>query len=82
MGKGDAAKNKEVFDMLFSHRDEIEQELGVALEWERANEYKASWISYCLPKVSVVRENDWSCMAEFHAEWSDKMCNAILPYLQ
>ncbi|MBS6705401.1 MAG: DUF4268 domain-containing protein [Lachnospiraceae bacterium] len=82
MGKGDAAKNKEVFDMLFSNRDEIEQELGVALEWERANEYKASWISYCLPKVSVVRENDWSCMAEFHAEWSDKMCNAILPYLQ
>ena len=26
-------------------------------------------------------ESDWPRMAKFHAEWSDKICNAVLPYL-
>lgn len=44
MGKGDAAQNKAAFDILFAHKEEIESELGVSLTWERAVEYKASWL--------------------------------------
>lgn len=81
MGKSDAAKNKAAFDTLVAHKEEIEQELGVSLTWERANEYKASWLCYHLKDVSIANESDWSRMAKFHAEWSDKICNAVLPYL-
>lgn len=82
MGKSDSAQNKAAYDLLLSHKDEIEEELGISLVWERADEYKASWISYSLSSVSITDEADWPRMAKFHAEWSDKICNAVLPYLQ
>ena len=40
MGKSDSAKNKAAFDTLVAHKEEIEQELGVSLTWERANELR------------------------------------------
>lgn len=82
LGSSDAAQNKAAFDLLYGHRDEIEQELGITLTWERADQYKASWISYALKDVSIANEADWPRMAKFHAEWSDAICNAVLPYLQ
>lgn len=81
LGNSDAAKNKASFDMLFSHKDEIEQKLGVSLTWERADEYKASWISYPLLDCGVTDKTAWPRMAQFHAEWSDKICNVVLPFL-
>ncbi len=81
MGKNDAAKNKAAYDILAAHKEEIEQELGISLTWERADKYKASWLCYHLKDVSVANESDWPRMARFHAEWSDKICNAVLPYL-
>ena len=82
MGKSDAAKNKAAFDLLYSHKAEIEEELQVPLIWERADKYKASWLSYQLNDVSITNEADWGRMAKFHAEWSDKICNVVLSYLQ
>lgn len=82
LGSSDAARNKVAFDLLHSHKEEIEEELGITLTWERANQYKASWISYEQKDMSIVNETDWPRMAKFHAEWSDAICNAVLPYLQ
>jgi len=82
MGKSDAAENKAAFDLLRSHKDEIEEDLGISLTWERADEYKASWLCYYLHDVSITNENDWPRMAKFHAEWSDRICTVVLPYLQ
>lgn len=82
LGKSDAAQNKAAYDALYKHKAEIEAKLGVSLTWERADQYKASSISYYLYDVSVTNESDWPRMAKFHAEWSDKLCNAILPYFK
>ena len=40
------SNNKDVFDDLFSKRDEIERELGLELTWDRLNNKKASRIKY------------------------------------
>lgn len=82
LGSSDTKKNKEAFDLLYSHKDDIEEELGITLEWNRADSYKASWMCYALNGVSITNEADWPRMAKFHAEWSDKICGAMLPYLQ
>ncbi len=81
MGKGDAAQNKAAFDTLFAHKNEIEAELGISLTWDRADEYKASSLSYYLHGVGITNEADWPRMAKFHAEWSDRICEVVLPYL-
>lgn len=82
MSSGDAAKNKKGFDLLYAHKDEIEHEIeNYDMSWARADEHKASWISYTLRGVSIANEEDWPRMARFHAEWSAKIADTMLPYL-
>ena len=82
MSSSDVEKNKHGFDLLFAHKDEIEAQLGTTeLSWDRANENKASWITYSLKGVSITNESDWPRMAKFHAEWSAKIADAMIPYL-
>lgn len=80
--KGDAAKNKAAFDKLFPHKTEIEEELGVELVWNRNDGQKSSSIGYALPDVNFTSEADWPRMAEFHAAWSEKLLQTVLPYLK
>lgn len=81
LGNADKEKNKQVFDLLYKHKAEIEGKLGISLTWDRADNYKASWMCYHLNGVSIANESDWPRMAKFHAEWSDKICGVMLEYL-
>lgn len=81
LGNGDTNKNKQAFDLLYKHKNEIESKLGIELAWDRADNNKASWMCYYLNGVSITNESDWPRMAKFHAEWSDKICGAMLEYL-
>ena len=81
MGNSDTSVNKNAFDLLTSHRNEIETQLGTSLNWERGDDLKASWVSYHMHGVSIFNKADWPQMATFQAEWSDKICDAVLPYL-
>lgn len=71
-----------MFDYLKAHQDEIEDAMGTPLSWNRANGYKASWISYALKDVSIANDADWPRMAKFMAEWSKKYLDVILPILE
>ena len=82
LGKSDKDKNKNAFDYLFKHKDEIEEKLGEQIKWERADDIKASFVTYELSGVSITNETDWTRMAKFHAEWSKKLCDVILPILK
>ena len=54
MSSGDTIKNKRGFDILFEHREEIEEQIGTSdLNWDRADEHKSSWITYTLKGVSM-----------------------------
>ncbi len=81
LGSGDTGKNKQAFDLLAKHKEEINALVSPELGWSRADEYKASWLSLQLKGVSISNASDWERMAAFHAEYSSKMVNAILPYL-
>ena len=75
-------RNKEAFDYLFGHKDEIEATLGSSLEWLRSDNTKGSYILVRLEGVSIENEADWTQMAKFHAEWSKKFYDAFVPYLK
>lgn len=81
LGKVKKEENKKAFDMLMTHKEDIEKALGVSLVWSRGDYIKSSKISYQLNGVSIRNETDWLQMARFHAEWSKKFYDVIVPYL-
>ena len=81
LSNGNKEKNKVAYEELYRHKQDIEEALGAPLEWVRADDKKASWISYSLKNVSITNESDWPRMAEFQAKWSNSMLSVMLPYL-
>lgn len=82
LGKSDKDKNKAAFDYLYKNKADIESQLGDQIQWDRADDNKASSMTYELKGVSITNETDWIRMAKFHAEWSKKFCDAMLPILK
>lgn len=82
LGKADKVINKEAFDYLFMKKAAIEAALGTEMTWKRNDDSKASQIVISLPGVSIENETDWTQMAKFHAEWSKKFFDVIVPYLK
>ena len=81
-GKADKEKNKIAFDNLYVHKSAIENALGVELTWSRNNDAKTSKVFYELQGVGIEHEVDWIQAARFHAEWSKKFYDVIVPYLK
>lgn len=80
-GKSNKEANKKAFDNLLTHKNEIESTLEVPLIWNRNNDVKSSKVYYQLDNVSIENEVDWIQMAKFHAEWSKKFYDVIIPYI-
>ena len=60
---------------------EIESALGIELKWARLDNKKASRIYHQLDNVNIKNEADWPQMIKFHAEWSKKFYEVLVPYL-
>lgn len=82
LGKAETEKNKAAYDILFSHKDEIEEAVGVKLNWDRSDSLKCSYVNYHLENVSITNVDDWDKIAEFLGEWSAKLRRTMVPYLQ
>lgn len=81
MGNASKDYNKAAYDRLITHRSQIESVLGVSLIWNRGDDIKSCKVSYQIDSVSIENETDWLQMAKFHAEWSKKFYDVIVPYL-
>ena len=79
--KPEKEENKRIFDALMARRAEVESALGVALNWNRAEDKKASKVSTQIENVSIEKEVDWLQMARFHAEWSRKFYDVLVPLI-
>lgn len=80
--KENKSENKKAFDNLYMHKAEIESVLGIPLQWERNNDGKSSKIYTQLNNVSIENETDWLQMANFHAVWTKKFYDVIVPYIK
>ena len=81
MGKSNRDINKSAYDFLYARKDEIENALGIALNWWRF-EGKASYVEYHIDGVGINDETSWTQMAKFHAEWSKRFYDVLVPLLK
>ena len=80
--KGSKDENKSAFDGVYAHKAEIEDKLNTSLQWDRGDEKKSSKVFIQLSNVSIENEADWLQMARFHAEWTKKLYDEIVPFIQ
>ncbi len=81
-GRGNKQENKAAFDSLYTHKAEIESSLGTTLQWNRGDDIKSSKVFIQLNNVSIENETDWLQMANFHADWTKKFYDVIVPYIK
>ncbi len=81
-GKADSSANKKAIDVLIFHKDEIEDLLGTKLVWDRGDDKKSSKVYVLLEGVSIENREDWPQMAAFHAKWSKKFIDVIVPCIE
>ena len=51
--------SKELFDKLFSQKDEIEKELGFKMQWKRLDDMKASRIQYFIKGLDFDNKDNY-----------------------
>ena len=51
--------NKDLYDNLFSHKDEIELKLGFTMDWERLDDKKASRIKYNISGLNFEKQKNY-----------------------
>jgi hypothetical protein len=66
-------ENKFIFDELMKHKDDIEQNFGDKLVWERLDNKKASRIKYQNDHFNVFNEDKWPEMIRFMVDSMEKL---------
>ena len=74
-------ENRELLYCLYEHKDEIEDKLGVELDWVKSENGECH-VSIERDDIGLAEETDWSVIAQFQAEWSLKFKNVLIPYLE
>lgn len=72
--------DKTNYDMLFTHKEEIEERVGVALDWRRLDDKKISRILLEI-KVNLKDKAEWSEYFSMYKEWAVKVYNGFKPYI-
>ncbi len=80
-GKSDTIKNKEMFEKLYLHKEEIEAQISEPLCWNNNDDRKSSKIYVQMDGVSIDNEADWPIMAKYHAKWSKIFNDILVPYI-
>ena len=73
--------NKELFDMLYTHREEIQRTAGSPLAWDRLEAKKASLICSDIKGLNFNDSSNYEMLINKAIDYVLKLRSAIVPYL-
>lgn len=82
INRGSQEENKKIFDFFYKSKNEIEQEFGQKLIWERMDDKVTSRVKFQLDGVSAFNQEDWYKMNKFLIENTTKMEKIFSTYVQ
>lgn len=74
---GDQETNKQIFDMLYEKKDDIEKTFGGHLTWQRLNEKKTCRVACRLEDVDGTNVEQWETIKAFHCDAMPRFYNAL-----
>lgn len=73
--------NKELFDLFYEYKDEIESSIGQSLEWDRLDTKKASCFSLYIPGLDFNNQDNYPQLMNQIIEQVVAFKKAVTPYL-
>ena len=73
--------NKEMFDMFYSHKDEIETTFGEPLNWDRLDNKKASIFSSDIPGLNFNKQDNYPELIDKAIDKTVKLREAVKPFI-
>lgn len=73
--------NKELFDSLYSNKDEIEDKLGLELIWDRLNGKKAARIKHAIPGLNFDDHSNYESLMNQSIDTAIKMRDVFKKYI-
>ena len=77
---GDRAKNKQIYDDLFSYKEEIEKKYGAPLQWQRLDEKVTCRICVDRHDLSYLKAEDRNEIFMFFVDTSKQFMRIFSPY--
>ncbi len=74
--------NKELFDDLYAHREEIHKAFGIPLSWERRDEKKASYIASYIKGLNFNDSSNYDELINKAIDYVLKLKAVLAPYLR
>lgn len=75
--KENKEENKQIFDQLFLHKEELENELNTNLVWDRGNQKRSSQIGVLL-EYGISDRDHWQQIIDFMDRWLKKLKVSIV----
>ncbi len=73
--------SKAIFDVIFSHKDKIEEKVSFPINWHRNEEHIASGISVVLQGADFTNTEEWPAISSFHAKALKELADSCFyPY--
>ncbi len=83
MDSGFREKTKAIYDVLYSHKAEIDSKVSMPLVWDRKDEKIAASISFVLHDVDFRNTENWKTISDFHAKMVKELTDYVFrPYEQ
>ena len=82
METGGKERNKEIFDYFYSMKEQIENDFGDKLIWERMDDRVTSRVKYQLDGVSVFNHSDWVAMNKFLIDAGNRMRKSFIGHVE
>jgi len=80
--RGDAVKNKVIFDELQSHKDQIERAFGAPLDWQPLEAAKACRIAVQISEGSIHQEGSWEVLQETMVDCMERLEKVLEPFVR
>lgn len=75
---GDKEQNKRLFDLLYSHKAEIESKMTMPVVWNRKDDNRASSIDVVLDEADFTDQTQWDMISKFHAKMTKELADHIV----
>lgn len=79
---GEADLNKQLYDQFFEAKDQIEEQFGEPLEWQRMDQRKGSRIAYYFTSGGLKDRERWPQIQDDMADAMVRLENALKPHIR